>query len=412
MPKNTVDLSNLPRKGKLMDWKSAHHLPVPFHYRGVDDVFYIEKDIDADHVLVSYQNKEYELSKVSVVRVALGKLFGFASANNYKYEVGDIIDHQTKASIKILKQIRSDSICVKNGVKAYEVECLDCHSVFEIREGNLSKGDRCPYCSNHKVKKGFNDIAHTNPELVKYFVNSEDATKYVLKSNKYVEAVCPNCNTLLGKRQIYELLRHNVRCPMCGKGSSYPNRFMFNLLTKLCVKVQTEATFDWCLFPDYNDSSMLIRGRYDFLCVDYSTIIEVDSGLGHGNNIHSKANISREESMYRDIQKEKLANEHGYNMIRIECAYYGHQNRFLAVKQGILNSKFSSVFDLSKVNWNQLDEMSQSSLLRDICDVYNEGYSLPKIAEMFGLTVETIRVYLHKGEDCGLCVYGRKRKIS
>ena len=29
------------------------------------------------------------------------------------------------------------------------------------------KGQGCPYCSNHKVLKGFNDLATTNPELAK-----------------------------------------------------------------------------------------------------------------------------------------------------------------------------------------------------------------------------------------------------
>ena len=358
MPKNTVDLSNLPRKTTGIDWRNIHHLPVPFHYRGVDDVFYVEKDIDADHVLALYQNKEYELPKISIVRAALGKLFGFSSANNYKYEVGNIVEHKTKAPIKILKQTRSASVNHKIGIKAYEAECLCCHNIFEIREGNIGKGDRCPYCSNHKVKKGFNDIAYTNPELVKYFVNPEDATKYVLKSNVYVEVKCPDCNTIVGKRSIYDLQNYGVNCPSCGSGTSYPNRFMYNLLESLNVEFDNETRFDWCVFPSYKDKNKYCYGLFDFVLPQLKTIIEMDSGLGHGRYVFSNATVSSEETLYRDQQKDLLAQNNGYRVIRVDCQYYNHQDRFNAVKSGILNSDLTTVLDLSNVDFNMINVSS------------------------------------------------------
>lgn len=358
MPKNTVNLSNLPRKGTLIDWKNAHHTPISFHYRGVDDVFYVEKDVDADHVLASYQNKEYELPKISIVRAAFGKLFGFASANNYKYEVGDIIKHRTKASIKILKQIRSASVNHRAGIKAYEAECLECHSVFEVREGNLGKGDRCPYCSNHKVREGLNDIAHTKPELVKYFVHPEDATKYVLKSNAYVEVKCPDCNTVVGMRSIYDLQNYGVNCPSCGSGTSYPNRFMYNLLECLNVEFDNETRFDWCVFPSYKDKTKKCYGLFDFVLLQSKIIVEMDSGLGHGRYVFSNSDISSEETLYRDQQKDLLAQQHGYRVIRVDCQYYNHQNRFEAVKSGILNSDLTTVLNLSNIDFNKINVIS------------------------------------------------------
>lgn len=406
---NCVDLSNLPRRGKLIDWKNAFHIPVSFSYRGTNGIFYVEKDIDADHTLVSYNGKEYELPKISIVRAALGKIFNFSSADNYKYEIGSIVDHPTKASIRILKQTRSKSVAQKNGIKAYEVECLECHNVFEVREGNLNKGDRCPYCSNHKVKVGFNDIAHTNPELMPYFANQDDAYKYVLNSNKPVDTICPVCGTPTGERTIYDLSQHRIRCPVCGKGSSYPNRFMFNLLRKLNIDSRTEVTFDWCVFPDDKNVLRNINGRYDFVLDNSKTIIEMDSGLGHGKNVHSKANTTQESDLYKDRQKELLAAQHGYSVIRVNCEYYGHEDKYAAVKQGILKSRIPLIIDLSNVDWDEIDWMSQSNLLKDICDCYLDGYSVSEIAELYGLTIPTIRVYLHKGEDCGLCTYGYKK---
>ena len=40
-----------------------------------------------------------------------------------------------------------------------------------------SKGTCCPYCSGNKVLKGFNDIASTNPELLKEWDYSKNTIK-------------------------------------------------------------------------------------------------------------------------------------------------------------------------------------------------------------------------------------------
>lgn len=48
----------------------------------------------------------------------------------------------------------------------------------------------CPYCSNHRVLPGFNDIATTNPEVIHMFKNIEDSKKYTRKSEKRIIAVC------------------------------------------------------------------------------------------------------------------------------------------------------------------------------------------------------------------------------
>lgn len=408
--KDYVDLSALPRYGKRgIEWRQVHHVPVRFRYRGVEDVLFVEKHISQDYVLISYKGIEYRLAKICLQRCALGKLFNFACANNYKYQVGDILTLPNKPSIKILEQIRQSDGHSRKGAKSYRVQCLTCQNIFNMREGNIGKGDRCPYCSNHRVKVGFNDVAHTNPELIPYFANEDDAFRYVSNSNQRVDTVCPVCNTSTGKRSVYDLSQHHIRCPMCGKGTSYPNRFMFNLLQELHMNVETEVMFDWCVFPDDQNTMRNVNGRYDFVLNDIKTIIEMDSGLGHGRNIHSKANTTKESDLYRDRQKEVLAKQHGYTVMRVNCEYYGHQDRFVAVKQGILRSKLPTIINLSNINWSEIDKMSQSSLLKDICDYYLSGYSVSEIAKIYKLTIPTIRVYLHKGEDCGLCTYGYKK---
>lgn len=405
---NFIDLSCLSRTSKGIDWQNINHIPVKFRYRGVEDILFIEKHIDQDYELISYKGTEYVISKVSLVNAGLGKIFNFSVSNNYKYSIGEIIEQTNKPSLKVLELLRSSCKNHNIGTKSYRVLCLQCNSTFLIRECNLKKGDSCPYCSNHKVRKGLNDISTTHPEIVEYLMNKEDAYNFTIRSNKKVKTQCPICHTSLGLRSLDDIYTRHIRCPKCGKGNSYPNRFMFNLLNYLKIPNEHEVQFSWCTFQHFNDTSKLIRGRYDFVCPNHNIIIEMDSGLGHGNNVHSKAKISKAECLYRDVQKEQLARKNGFNVIRINCEYYGHEDKFLAVKEGILHSDFGNYFDISNVDWNEIDTKSQSSLLKEICRYYTSGFSTKEIAEKVGLTIPTIRIYLHKGTECGLCNYTHK----
>lgn len=405
---NYIDLSCLPKTSRGIDWQNINHLPVKFKYRGIEDVLYIEKHINKDDELISYKGNEFIINKYSLVNAALGKIFNFKVHNNYKYKVGETIERDNKPTLKVLELSRSNCKSHHTGAKSYKMLCLECNSIFVIREGNLNKGDGCPYCSNHKVRKGFNDVFTTHPEIVEYLFNKEDAYNYTARSNKQVKTQCPICHTYLGLHSLDDIYTHRIRCPKCGKGNSYPNRFMFNLLRELDIPNEHEVQFPWCTFHHFTDPTIIIRGRYDFVCPNHNLIIEMDSGLGHGNNIHTKAMTSEAECLYRDSKKEQLAYEHGFEVIRINCEYYGHEDRFMAVKEGILNSNFSNYFDLSNVNWHEIDIQSQSSLLKEICKYYTSGSNTKEIAEIVGLTVPTVRVYLHKGTECGLCNYTHK----
>ncbi len=45
--------------------------------------------------------------------------------------------------------------------------CPDCGNEYRMLIGSRMKGLSCPYCSNQRVLKGFNDLATTDPELAK-----------------------------------------------------------------------------------------------------------------------------------------------------------------------------------------------------------------------------------------------------
>lgn len=81
-----------------------------------------------------------------------------------------------------------------------------------------SQKTRCPYCSNHKVLAGFNDLTTTNPDLIDewdYEKNVFSPTEIVAGSNKKAWWICRACGhswqTVIGHRTG----KKPTGCPIC-----------------------------------------------------------------------------------------------------------------------------------------------------------------------------------------------------
>lgn len=95
--------------------------------------------------------------------------------------------------------------------------CNNCGNEYEMMIINKTNGRGCPYCSNHRIKKGHNDLATTNPDLVMewdYRKNTIKPTDVVSGSNKKVWWICQICN---GSYQMTISSRCNkgFGCPFC-----------------------------------------------------------------------------------------------------------------------------------------------------------------------------------------------------
>ena len=137
----------------------------------------------------------------------------------------------------------------------------------------------CSCCNGAIVVPGINDIATTDPWMIKYLVDPEDAYKYTRSSAKKVKVKCPYCGRVKDKSITLNKLHRNqsVSCS-CNDGISYPNKLMFNLLEQLEVEFETEYSPDW-----------IGNRKYDFYIPSMKLIIEMDGRLGHGKKIHSKS---------------------------------------------------------------------------------------------------------------------------
>ena len=116
------------------------------------------------------------------------------------------------------KSFDLDTLTIGSGKKIWWI-CPKCHSSYECTIPKRNKGLGCPYCSGHRVLKGYNDLATTRPDLLIEWNFSKNTIKpdEVSKgSNQKVWWKCKDCNyeweSSINNRGIA-----NHGCPKCGR---------------------------------------------------------------------------------------------------------------------------------------------------------------------------------------------------
>jgi very-short-patch-repair endonuclease len=334
---------------------------------------------------------------------------------DYIYQIGDTIS-STNSSMVVLKQIRCTRERMAHGKKCtvyekgYFVRCLKDNYEFELVEHSLAKNCGCPVCSNRKIIKGINDVATTNPEIASLFENIEDAYTTSYSTAKKFRFKCPICG-FVKMDCTNNITCNGFSCPCCADGYSYPNKFMARLLFELNIDYDRERKFEWCKYPCYADRNKTDFGFYDFVIPSLNLIIEMDGALGHGNNVmttvrHNRRKITVEETAYRDKMKDKLAQEHGYQVIRIQCIYNNVYERFAVVEENIRKSKLSKIFCFDSVNFLAVDKYCiTSSYINDTSMLWNKGMSVLEIAIQLKLCPATIKNYLSIAKSHNMCNY-------
>ena len=238
-------------------------------------------------------------------------------------------------------------------------------------------------------------IATSNPSIMQYLVDPNDAYIYSAYSKRLVKAQCPLCGYEKSYR-ISDLSNYGFSCNRCGDGVSYPNKFMLCLLEQLKIDFIPEVS------SRKENFSWLNNYRYDFYARinNKDILIEMD-GSFHYKDLYQ----SRDEVTAIDLLKDKLANEHGMHVVRINCDY-GHNNRYLFIKHNILQSELSNILCFDEIDWELCDRQANSSLVKVVCDYWNNGTrNATEIAKLIQISRSTARKYLKIGATLGLCDY-------
>lgn len=387
-----IDFNQFPlNKSGHIIWKESIGLIVDFFYHGEKHTIKILDcgKPDKDHVEISIDGTVSKVVNTQKIRnLAFDDLL---YKPDYFYNIGDIVN-----GVMILEQLHIQKSNEKGSrTKHYKCRCLIDGYEYVVAEKELRNGRKCPQCVGKILIVGYNDLATTDPDIIKFLLDKEDGQRYTRCSHKQVWVICPFCGHKKFMRVEELVLNGGLSCPRCSDGLSYPNKFAYNVFKQLFGQYKeydSEYTPDWLGQMRYDNHIVLKDGQ--------EIVVEMDGGF-HYNEFGKFA-------AQNDAIKDALANEHNIKVIRVNCFYSRITERFELVKNGLIEA-IKCYFDLSRIDWNAANEAGISSRLIEAVNYYNKYpfMSNQQIADHFHVNVVTIRHYLTVGEKIGLCTYNR-----
>lgn len=325
------------------------------------------------------------------------------STNKIKQKIFDMYgdEYELVGEYKNMRTATKFRHNAKNGEKHY----------FDMIPATFfGRGSKC-YCESSSIGRvipGFNDIHTTRPDVEEWMHNKEDAYKYSMSSKEKILWDCPDCKNTFEER-ICNVNSNRLSCPFCSDGISYPNKFMYNSLYQIKDDLdflEREYNPDWCKF-EFNGNKRC--GKYDvyFGINGQRYIVEMDGGLGHGNKAHTNSLLSQDELLQIDLIKDKLAEEHGIKVIRIDCNYKT-DDRYTYILNNVLNSNLKDIIDLSKIDFDLSNKNSISSLIVKAGELWNQGLTAGQIRKELNIGEGTVTSYLKTASEIGICDYSKE----
>jgi len=281
-------------------------------------------------------------------------------------------------------------VTVKNNQKVWwlgkcghEWDAQICHRTRTNKSG-------CPYCSSHKLLKGFNDIWTTNPKLASMLADPEDGYKYMQSSNKKVDWRCADCGSTIKNKSINNISNRRLPCSNCSDGRSLPEKIMSLILSHIVESYHYELSFEWS-----NNK------RYDFYLPHYDIIIEMHGSQHYEQSKRKEARTLKEEQENDRLKYETAMKNNIKEYIIIECK----RSDFKYIRNSILNSRMAELFDLSKVDWSDIKIKSFKSTIKTYAEMWNDGLTVKEIVEKVDLGWTSVTNYLKIGSEIGMCNY-------
>ena len=212
-------------------------------------------------------------------------------------------------------------------------------------------------------------------------------------SCKKIQMICPNCGRQKDISPNRLFRTHSLGC-ICSDGVSYPNKFIYALLNQLGVMYSPEHTFKW------SD-----KKRYDVYISTLNCIIENHGEQHYYNSFTHLDSRTLEEEQTNDKYKLELALKNGIEQyIVLDC----RESNVNWLKNSILNSILSKIFDLSEIDWVKCHEFACSNLINIAADLWNEGMGVYTIVKEMNISDNTVVRYLKQATECGLCDYTKE----
>lgn len=277
--------------------------------------------------------------------------------------------------------------------------CKICLHKWSSTPNDVLHGYGCPVCA-HRVIGNAPEYKNSiwASEYKNYFskyLTEKQMKQYMPNSTDLIEVPCPDCGNIKRTKPVI-LLRQGLGC-ICGDNTSYPNKFVFNVLKQLNIDASTEYTPKWA-----NGK------RYDVYLPYYNIIIE-NHGLQHYEEQHSTIFKSLQEEQENDILKKNLAFKNNISKyIVLDC----RKSSLEWIKKSIIESDLLNILKVNElsINWEHANEFAMSNLVHEAAILFENNYSVSDISKTFGKHVKTIRRWIHTAYNLGWCTKEPRRE--
>ena len=275
-------------------------------------------------------------------------------------------------------------------------KCQICGHEWKASPDKILRQSLCPVCA-HKVigdapnyKNSIWADINLRRALLKY-IDEETMKMYMPSSHQCIQIKCPNCGTAK-EVSINNLCSGSFRC-ICDDGVSFPNKFVFAVISQIHKNVVTEFSPVWAC-----------QKKYDLYLEKFNIIIE-NHGIQHYEDIPFWKMTLKEEQE-NDTFKETLARNNGIaNYIVLDCRYSTYE----WIKNSIMESKLPQLlnFNATDVNWGYVYEYANKNLIKEIANLYQEGLSAKEFAKTLNMRHTTVNKYLNIAHALGWCNYDK-----
>ena len=270
--------------------------------------------------------------------------------------------------------------------------------INSIVSKSLSRGTNgCLMCSG-QVATPETCVAVTHPYIIPYFLNKEDIYNYTAHSNLRTDFICPFCGTIKRNKIIGSMVSNGFSCPSCGDRTSFPERYMYNLLIQMKIEFAIQKTFAWSQ-----------NKRYDFYLPQYHLIIETHGSQHYDNhNFSHRGGRTLEEEQENDRIKYNLAINNGYNIICVDCK----KSDADYIKNNILSSELIKILNFTNVDWDKVAiDSYTNSIIHQSSILWNEGKTTCEIADMIHRSQKVVTKYLLKANKLNWSEYSGKEDM-
>ena len=315
------------------------------------------------------------------------------------------VDFINKLNIKG-DELVSDYVNAATKVRIHYGKCSHEHPEGEgVTPNDYKNGYGCGVCCGRIVVEGVNDLATNRPEIAIEWhptkIGDLKPTRVTCKSNKKVWWLCLDCG-YEWEATIATRTSYDTSCSRCGDGISRPNKVMALVVEALGLNYELEYVVEG--YSQY---------RFDIYLPDYKQAMENDGGQHYAyldDKLKDKKiwnNKTGMEIHYIDLGKESVLMNEGLGLIVVDC----RESNIDYIRNSVENHPFFQQFDLSNINWEEIDIQTQKSKKIEVCRYWKEQKEVNKdltpsiVAEIFNIDKTTIVRWLTWGNESGLCTY-------